>query len=284
MPFADAELAALTGTRDIIALGVQADVIRRRLHGTRTTFLRVGPIAADPGAPVACPPAARELRIDGPAGTRKAAAARVREAAAAANGVPVSGFSLADLEQLAGTEKVTLRELLEDLRSCGLELVAEAPVDLLRNARRSVEEVNIAGLTLARLTLDRRPADEQIPALLTQIEQLQTDVGVIRAFAPLPRRSNPAQPSTGYDDVRLVALARIIVQNIASIQVDWALYGPKLAQMALTVGADDVDAVHAEDDTTEGRRRAPLQEILRNIRAAGLEPVERNGRFEPVSR
>jgi 2-iminoacetate synthase ThiH len=81
-----------------------------------------------------------------------------------------------------------------------------------------------------------------------------------------------------------VALARVAVQNIPSIQVDWALYGPKLAQVALTVGADDVDAVSAEDDSGLGRRRAPLEEILRNIRAAAQDPVERNGRFETIAR
>ena len=87
-------------------------------------------------------------------------------------------------------------------------------------------------------------------------------------------------PTTGYDDVKRVALARIIVTNVPSIQVDWALYGPKLAQVALTVGADDVDAVSAEDDESQGRRRAPLEEIQRNIRAASQDPVERNGRFD----
>jgi 2-iminoacetate synthase ThiH len=61
------------------------------------------------------------------------------------------------------------------------------------------------------------------------------------------------------------------------------LYGPKLAQVALTVGADDVDAVSAVDDMSQGRRRAPLEEITRNIRAAGFEPVERDGRFQPVA-
>ncbi len=89
-------------------------------------------------------------------------------------------------------------------------------------------------------------------------------------------------PTTGYDDLKRVALARLIVDNIPSIQVDWSLYGPKLAQVALTVGADDVDAVSPEDETGEGRRRAPLEEIRRNIRAASQEPVERNGRFEPL--
>jgi len=80
--------------------------------------------------------------------------------------------------------------------------------------------------------------------------------------------------------VKRVALARLCADNIPSIQVDWSLYGPKLAQVALTVGADDVDAVSAEDEAAGGPRRAPLQEIRRNIIAAGQEPVERNGRFD----
>jgi aminodeoxyfutalosine synthase len=82
-----------------------------------------------------------------------------------------------------------------------------------------------------------------------------------------------------------VALARIVVDAVPSIQVDWARYGPKLAQVALTMGADDVDAVSPDDDpSSEGRRRSALEEIRRNIRAAGQEPVERNGRFDVVTR
>jgi len=120
--------------------------------------------------------------------------------------------------------------------------------------------------------------------LLKAVADLQRAVAVVRAFAPLPRRVNPAAPTTGYEDIKHIALARIVVDNVPSIQVDWSLYGPKLAQVALTVGADDVDGVSAEEETTEGRRRAPLEEIRRNIRAAGQEPVERNGRFDVVSR
>src|SRR6185503_19871608 len=119
---------------------------------------------------------------------------------------------------------------------------------------------------------------------LKSVADLQRADAVIRVFAPLPRRSNPAAPTTAYEDVKQVALARIVVDNVASIQVDWSLYGTKLAQVALTAGADDVDAVSAEDESGEGRRRAPLEEIRRNIRAAGQEPVERNGRFDLVRR
>ena len=93
---------------------------------------------------------------------------------------------------------------------------------------------------------------------------------------------NPAAPTTGFDDVKRIAMARLVIENIPSIQVDWALYGSKLAQVALTVGADDVDAVSASEESPLGPRRSPLAEIRRNIRAAGPEPAERNGRFDVV--
>src|SRR2546422_826225 len=129
----------------------------------------------------------------------------------------------------------------------------------------------------------RRAAPPPSP-LSTPVADSRRAAAATRAFAPLPRTVTPAVPTTGYEDVTRVALARVIVDNVASIQVDWSLYGPKLAQVALTVGADDVDGVSAEDDMTEGRRRAPLEEIRRNIRAANQEPVERNGRFDVVVR
>jgi 2-iminoacetate synthase ThiH len=278
----ESDLTTLASTRDIIAIGMRADEIRRARHGAATTFVRVAAVAAEPGATIARPPAAGELRIAGAPQSRASAVERVRAVAAAAGGAAVTGYSLADLEALSAREGVTLRALLEELRYAGLELVAEAPIDRLQNARRSIEEVNIAGLSLARLTVEQSPGPDPMP-LLTRVHDLQREVAVLRAFAPLPRRINPAAPTTGYEDVRHVALARIVVDNVPSIQVDWSLYGPKLAQVALTVGADDVDAVSAEEGGAEGPRRAPLEEIRRNIRAAGLEPVERNGRFERIS-
>ena len=259
-----------------------ADGERRRRHGTRTTFVRVASVSATLGAPVPVPVSAGELRIEGVPATRAAAIERVREVAAAAGMVPISGYSLADLERMAARESVTLRSLLEELRAAGLELVAEAPLDLMQSARRSIEEVNIGGLTLGRLTVHRLQ-DPNMVSLFKSVVELQYQVGVVRAFAPLPRTMNPAVPTTGYDDVKRVALARLVVDNVPSIQVDWSLYGPKLAQVALTVGADDVDGVSAKNDTGEGRRRAPLEEIRRNIVAAGQDPVERNGRFDLVS-
>ena len=279
MTVTDRELTAFATSHDIISLGVAADEVRGQRHGRRTTFVRVADVDAAPGSAVEIPPSAGEVRLVGVPGTRAAAVQRVRDVLAVAGQTPVSAFSLADLEQLASAEQVPLRTLLDELKLEGLELIAEAPFDRLLDPRLAIEALSLAGLSLARLTIHTLPSAD-VSALYRQVAALQTDVGVIRTFAPLPRAMNPAVPTTGYDDVRRVALARLFVTNIPSIQVDWSLYGPKLAQVALTVGADDVDAVSPADDTGEGPRRAPLEEVRRNIRAASFEPVERDGRFD----
>src|SRR5215467_15038146 len=175
MPVTDADISSLAASHDIIDLGMRADAVRREKHGNKTTFVRVAIVDATPGAPLTWPTGAGEIRIVNVPATRAAAVARVREVAAAAGGVPVSGFALSDLEVLAAQEKATLREILEELRAAGLELVAEAPFDKLQDPRRSIEEVNIAGLALARLTIHKLPSADT-PAWLRQIADLQRDV------------------------------------------------------------------------------------------------------------
>ena len=73
-------------------------------------------------------------------------------------------------------------------------------------------------------------------------------------------------------------MARLALKDVGrrgvSIEVDWSLYGPKLAQVALTFGADHLDAVPATSDAQLGPRRATVEDVERNIRAAGFEPHE----------
>ena len=80
-----------------------------------------------------------------------------------------------------------------------------------------------------------------------------------------------------------MAIARLECAGIPAIQVDWPLYGPKLAQVALAYGADDIDGVGATDDPAAGTRRAPAQDVERQIRSAFASPARRNGRFELAS-
>ena len=116
--------------------------------------------------------------------------------------------------------------------------------------------------------------------LWAQVARAQAATRAVASVAPLPRSLSAFKPTTGYDDVKAVALARLALPDVPHIQVDWQRYGPKLAQVALTFGADDVDEVSASDQAPLGRRRAPVEEIRRNIEAAGLTPLERSGRFD----
>src|ERR1051326_592905 len=112
-PAVDPEV--LAASNDIITIGMRADEIRRRIHGTATTFVRVADVPVDAAAPVAIPPAAGEVRITGVPPSREGAVARVRAVADASRGVALSAFSLADLEELAARDGIALRPLLEEL-------------------------------------------------------------------------------------------------------------------------------------------------------------------------
>ncbi len=269
---------ALLSTRDLIAVGVQGDDVRRRMHGARTTFVRVFEVHC--GAPLPVRPsglAAGEFRIVGRPATEAAAIDVVKATAALAAGAPVTGFSLADLQALA-PDFEALAALCSRLHDAGLEAIAETPLDQIDQPAAAVRAARDAGLGVWRLTVERLPDSERI-ATVERARDLQAAVGGFRAFAPLPRTVSVTEPTTGYDDVKQVALARVVVTNIDSIQVDWPIYGPKLAQVALTVGADDVDGIAAVDPGVLGTRRSPIEEIRGNIRAAALEAIERDGRF-----
>ena len=275
----DGDWRALTGGHDLIALGMAADAVRRRRHGDRTTFVQVAPVPVDTRAlpdPVAAD--AGELRLTGRPETASAAVAAVR-ALAGAGGAPVTGFAYGDLDALCGHDAARLGDLLVELREAGLarltSLAADAP-----EPETVVALLGGSGLAVSSLTLGGAAGDAARP-LLERVSSWDGLGGVCRALAPLPP-VEPSPPATGYADLRQVALARLLVDNIDSIQVDWSRHGPKLAQVALTFGADDVDAVPAAASHDQGWRRSPREEIRRNITAAGFVPVPRNGRFEAL--
>lgn len=273
------DAARLMSGHNLIAIGVQADEARRARHQDRTTFIRVVHVPFDASAVPQVPPDAGELRIDGTPRDLAHAVARIAAVVAASGSVPVTALALHDLAGLGNPADVAIR-----LKRAGLALIAEAIVDDKRDTRPLVRAAQQAGLGIARLTVGRltgAPLD-----LLERVRDLAGEFpGAFRSFAPLPRHVDAASPTTGYDDVKLVALARLYLDEIDTIQVDWALHGPKLAQVALTFGADDLDNVIADapDANLLGRRRAPLEEVQRNIRAASFVPVQRDAFFQPLA-
>ena len=273
------EALAILAEPNVIAVGARGDEERRRRHGVKTTFVRVFEIHVE-AVPASLPSGASagEIRLMGKPASVAAAVAAIKAARALAGTIPLTAFSLADLADLVDGSAASLTDLAGRLAAAGLEIVAEAPVDALADPVGAVRAVRDGGLLVPRLTVREMAEDDRV-RLVSLARDIQSAVGGVRAFAPLPRVTSVAQPTTGYDDVKVIAMARLLAGNIDSIQVDWPLYGPKLAQVALTMGADDVDGVSPLEGDL-GRRRSPIEEIRGNIVAAGLEPVERDGRFE----
>lgn len=273
------EVRELSVTPDILSLGMLADTVRRRLHESRATFLRVAEIAFDNQAPLSQLAAAREIRLTGSPAAFDAGVAAVEAARAAAGVRRVSAFSWADIDRWSAA--ASTGQVLARLKQAGLDAIADLPLDAIDNPRDAVESLKDSGFNQLRLTVGKAPADART-VLLIRASELQESSGAIQSLNPLPMSLSTFRPTTGYEDVKMVAIARLAAPNVASIQVDWPRYGPKLAQVALTFGADDVDGVSASDEAPEGRRRAARAEIERNIQAAGLNPVERDGWFNPL--
>jgi aminodeoxyfutalosine synthase len=274
------DLAQLSASPDILQLGMLADTVRRRIHGAQVTYVRVALCPFDTPLTAAVPLHAREVRLTGRPETLDVATTAVEAARAVAGERTVSAFSWLDVERLAGSRGVT--GVLDGLRSAGLDALAEVPLDCIDDHAKVLEALVSAGYTQLRLTIDKAKGDVRT-ALFIAAAALQEDFPAIRSINPLPTTLDPLRPTTGYEDVKSVAIARLAAPNIPTVQVDWLRYGPKLAQVALTFGADDIDNVTASDEAPDGRRRAPLEEVRRNIEAAGLDPAERDGRFSLIS-
>jgi aminodeoxyfutalosine synthase len=265
----------LASAPDILSLGMLADAVRRRRHGNRTTFLRVAECMLDSPVIDAAHAKAQEIAING-SPAQLDDAIRAVEAVKSLGDRTVCAFTWTDVERMAAGGSVA--GVLKRLRGAGLDHLSLLPLDGLSDSAAVVEQLAGAGFTQIRLSVDKAPAESRVSLLLGAAE-LQGRFGCIQSINPLPTTLATFRPTTGYDDVKMVAIARLAAPDIPTVQVDWRRYGPKLAQVALTFGADDVDGISASDEAPEGRRRAPLEEITRNIEAAGFEAVERTGRF-----
>jgi aminodeoxyfutalosine synthase len=85
-----------------------------------------------------------------------------------------------------------------------------------------------------------------------------------------------------------LAISRLLLDNVPHIKAYWVMLGVKLAQVALQYGADDLDGtIYEEQISHAAGARSPQQlgatELVRLIREAGQDPVERDALYGPVS-
>jgi aminodeoxyfutalosine synthase len=129
---------------------------------------------------------------------------------------------------------------------------------------------------------------------LVSLRELQDETGGFVAFIPLAfHPDNTALKhiprTTGFQDLKNIAVARLMLDNVSHIKAYWVMMTPRVAQIALRFGADDLDGTVVEEKiyhdagatTTQSLRRGELLEL---IRKAGREPVERDTLYRPVER
>jgi aminodeoxyfutalosine synthase len=134
--------------------------------------------------------------------------------------------------------------------------------------------------------------DEEIVDHLLSLRQLQDETGGFQTFIPLPFHSaNTELPGrnrpTAFEQLRLFAAARLVLDNFDHIKAYWIMTGLKIAQMALLFGADDVDGTVVEErithaagaDTAQGLTKAELMDL---IRQAGMRPVQRDTLYNEI--
>jgi aminodeoxyfutalosine synthase len=127
---------------------------------------------------------------------------------------------------------------------------------------------------------------------LRQLRALQDETGGFTALIPLayqPENNDITvkNPPTGFDSLRTIAVSRIYLDNFPHITAYWVGLGLKLAQVALSYGADDIHGTIIEEHIFHmaGATSPQLQteaEMIKAIREAGRTPVQRNTFYEPI--
>jgi aminodeoxyfutalosine synthase len=127
---------------------------------------------------------------------------------------------------------------------------------------------------------------------LVRLRELQDETGGFVTFIPLAFQpwEAPAMKlpeTTGFEDLKAIAVARLLLDNVPHIKSYWIMITPRLAQVGLSFGADDIDGTVTEEKIAHDAGASTPQvmtvhELVRLIREAGRRPVERDTVFNVV--
>jgi aminodeoxyfutalosine synthase len=220
--------------------------------------------------------------------------------------IHIKAFTMVEIDQIQKVAKKPLPEVLDDLRDAGLgscpgggaeifaERVHEAGYSMKMSGERWLEtarEVHKAGLrsNCTMLHGHMETIEERVDHL-DRLRRLQDETGGFQAYIPLsfhpPGNEWSHLPGpTSLDELREIAVARLMLDNIQHIKAYWILLEIPIAQLALAFGADDVDGTVVEekiyhDAGAQTPQRVQRDELIDWIRGAGRTPVERDTLYE----
>jgi aminodeoxyfutalosine synthase len=225
-------------------------------------------------------------------------------------GVHLKAFTMVEIAYLANRAKISIRETLERLKAAGIDSMPGGGAEVFsERVRRIICDHKIDGdewLETARIAhqiglksnctmlYGHLETAEDRADHLVRLRALQDETDGFVTFIPLAFHPDNTALShlpktSGFDDLKQIAISRLVLDNIPHIKAYWIMMTPSVAQIAQRFGANDIDGTVVEEKiyhdagatTAQHLRR---QDLLRLIREAGREPVERDTAYRPVTR
>ncbi|MFZ5597444.1 MAG: aminofutalosine synthase MqnE [Bacillota bacterium] len=225
-------------------------------------------------------------------------------------GVIIQSFTAVEIDYLARTNGIPVESVLLRLKEAGLDSLPGGGAEVFSPRVRELvcpkkisgdrwlevhEAAHRIGMpTNATILYGHVETVEERVDHLLRLRELQDRTGGFLAFIPLafhPRNTalegQFSGGTTGYDDLKMLAVARLMLDNFDHIKAFWIMLGTKIAQVSLSFGVDDLDGTVEEekivhDAGAETGQRLPREEIVRLIREAGRIPVERDTLYNIV--
>jgi aminodeoxyfutalosine synthase len=225
-------------------------------------------------------------------------------------GVHLKAWTMVEIDWIARVGKRDVIDVIRDLKAAGMDSCPGGGAEIFEKRVRDVIcRDKISGerwLEIARLCHENgvrtnvtmlygsvETVEDRVDHLV-RIRELQDETAGFLGFIPLAFHPEETQlphlpPATGLTDLKVIAVARLMLDNVEHVKAYWVQIGEKLAPVALHFGADDLvgtvteeTITHAAGAKTEsGLARAEME---RMIRGAGREPFERDAFYERVVR
>ena len=224
--------------------------------------------------------------------------------------VHIKAFTMVEVAFFARRAKLSIRETLERLRDAGVDSLPGGGAEIFADRVRHIicdhkidgdEWLDTARMahqlglkSNATMLYGHIENEEDRVDHLLRLRAVQDDTHGFQTFIPLafhpdntPLEHLPR--TTGLTDIKQIAVSRLLLDNFPHIKAYWQMMTPKIAQIALRFGADDIDGTVIEEKiyhdagatTPQGMRR---EELMRLIREAGREPFERDTLYRTVTR
>jgi aminodeoxyfutalosine synthase len=224
--------------------------------------------------------------------------------------VHLKAFTMVEVGYFARISKLSIRDTLLALKDAGVDSLPGGGAEIFNpRVRKVICDHKVSGqqwLNIARtahqiglhsnatMLYGHIETDEERVEHLLALRTLQDETGGFVAFIPLafhPENTGLAHlpKPTGFTDLKTIAISRLLLDNFDHIKAYWIMLTPRVAQIALRFGADDIDGTVVEEKiyhdagaTTE--QFTPRVQLERLIREAGRVPVERDTLYRPIDR